>query len=163
MKIKNGNFKIYKINKDYLEYLSKLDKNVRQKYQRKYYGILVTRGNIDYCIPFTSKIKKRNSKLTIDIIDNNKIIAQLTLNNMIPVNSKVIELLDISKEKYKDYLNKEIRYLRNNKVKKKILEKSDNLFYVLNNSKHIDYEFFKHLCPNYKLLEKEAIKWLDNN
>lgn len=46
----------------YLEYLSKYDKNVRKKSNRKYYGILITKEKTDYCIPFTSKVKKRNPK-----------------------------------------------------------------------------------------------------
>ena len=61
----------------YLEYLSKYDKNVRKKSNRKYYGILITKEKTDYCIPFTSKVKKRNPKLTINIKNKKEVEKQL--------------------------------------------------------------------------------------
>ena len=67
MRIKEGKFSVYEIDPMYLEYLSKYDKNVRKKSNRKYYGILITKEKTDYCIPFTSKVKKKNPKLTINI------------------------------------------------------------------------------------------------
>ena len=159
MEIKNGQLMIYRVDKDYLKHLAQIDKNVRKKYERKYYGIIITNNNIDYCIPFTSRIKNRNGKLTINIQDKNVTIAQLTLNNMIPVKASVVELVDISKEKDKDYLNKEIRYLRRKEVKKIIIEKTENIFYVLSNESHDDYKFFKELCGNFKILEDECKRW----
>lgn len=127
MKIKNDELMVYKVNKDYLDYLSKIDKNVRQKDERKYYGIIVANNNKDYCIPFTCKIKKKNRKFTIDIKDENIVIAQLTLNNMIPVKESVVELIDLKKDKDKEYLKQEIRYLRKEEVKKNIIEKAQNM------------------------------------
>ena len=47
MRIKEGKFSVYEIDPMYLEYLSKYDKNVRKKSNRKYYGILMRRINID--------------------------------------------------------------------------------------------------------------------
>ena len=38
MRIKEGKFSVYEIDPMYLEYLSKYDKNVRKKSNRKYYG-----------------------------------------------------------------------------------------------------------------------------
>ena len=75
MRIKEGKFSVYEIDPMYLEYLSKYDKNVRKKSNRKYYGILITKEKTDYCIPFTSKVKKRNPKLTINI-KNKKMYQQ---------------------------------------------------------------------------------------
>ena len=43
MRIKEGKFSVYEIDPMYLEYLSKYDKNVRKKSNRKYYGILITK------------------------------------------------------------------------------------------------------------------------
>lgn len=164
MEIKDGQLIVYKVNNRYLNYLSKIDKNVRQKYERKYYGIIITNNGQDYCIPFTSKIKNRNKKLTINIKEDNnsKIIAQLTLNNMIPVYSSLVEIVDLNKDKDKDYLNKEIRYLRKEEVKKSIISKAENIFNVLSNKNHPDYIFFKSLCGNFKILEQECIKWMHN-
>ena len=160
MKIKNNQLMVYKVDKDYLNYLSKIDKNVRKKDERKYYGIIITNNGKDYCIPFTSKIKRRNAKLTINIIENKKIIAQLTLNNMIPVDNSIVELVNISNEKDKDYLNREIIFLRKKEVKQSIIDKASNLFLVLNNPKHTDYKFFKSLCGNFDILEQECINWI---
>lgn len=91
MRIKNEKLRIYEVDEKYLKYLGRYDKNVRTKSNRKYYGILITNNNIDYCIPFTSKVKKRNLKLTVNIKEKDNVIAQLTINNMIPVNSSVVK------------------------------------------------------------------------
>ncbi len=159
MKIKNGQLMVYQVDKNYLNYLASIDRNVRKKYQRKYYGIIITNNNIDYCVPFTSQIKKRSSKLTVDIKDGKKVIAQLTLNNMIPVKTSVVKLVDISNEKDKDYLNKELRYLRHNQIKTSIISKAENIFKVLENKEHVDYNFFRILCGDFTMLEEECDKW----
>ncbi len=97
MRIKEGKFSVYEIDPMYLEYLSKYDKNVRKKSNRKYYGILITKEKTDYCIPFTSKVKKKNPKLTINIKNKKEVIAQLTINNMIPVIDDVVHKVNIKK------------------------------------------------------------------
>lgn len=97
-KIKNDELSMYEISNDYIEYLRKFDLRVSMKGQRKFYGILVQNNNVDYYIPFTSKIdKKTNSKLTINIKEGRKIIAKLLLNNMIPVKEKNTKLVDVKK------------------------------------------------------------------
>ena len=101
MRIKEGKFSVYEIDPMYLEYLSKYDKNVRKKSNRKYYGILITKEKNDYCIPFTSKVKKRNPKLTINIKNKKEVIAQLTINNMIPVIDDVVHKVNIKNDKSK--------------------------------------------------------------
>ena len=161
MEIKNNELAVYMVNKEYLKHLSKIDKNVRQKDERKYYGIIVTNNKKDYCIPFTCKIKKRNKKLTINIREENTIIAQLTLNNMIPVKDSVVKLVDLKSDKDKEYLKEEIRYLRKEDVKKSILDKTENIFKVLSDEKHPDYSFFKCLCGDFKILEKECNNWTE--
>lgn len=98
MEIKNGQLFVYDISIDYRDYLRKYDKRVSMKEGRRFYGILVTRNGKDYCIPFTSKTKRRNSKLTINIRHNEKLIAQLLINNMIPVKDDVISIVDVSKD-----------------------------------------------------------------
>lgn len=112
MRIKEGKFSVYEIDPMYLEYLSKYDKNVRKKSNRKYYGILITKEKTDYCIPFTSKVKKRNPKLTINIKNKKEVIAQLTINNMIPVIDAVVHKVNIKNDKSKYYLYRELYFLR---------------------------------------------------
>lgn len=159
MKIKNEKLKVYKVNADYLNYLSQFDENVRKKSDRKYYGILVTKNNIDYCIPFTCQIKKRNHKLTMNIKNEGKIIAQLTINNMIPVNDEVIEIVDIAKDKDKYYLYAELEYLKQRKVINTLLMRADNVIKVMSNRSGKDYCFFRKLCCNYSLLEEKCRQW----
>lgn len=165
LEIKNGKLLLYMVDRKYLNHLSKIDKNVRFKADRKYYGIIVTNNNIDYCIPLTCKIRRRNEKLTINIKDskNENTIAQLTLNNMIPVHTSLVKLVDVDNDIDRNYLISELRYLRKPEVVNGILEKSQKMLDVLSNEKHHDYSFFKGLCGDFKMLEQECVEWIKNN
>ncbi len=159
LKIKNGHLMVYEVNCKYRKYLEQFENKVSQKDSRKFYGILIRKDKYEYCIPFTSKVKHRNSKLTINIKNKNKIIAQLLLNNMIPIKEDQIKLVDIEKEKYSDYLKSEIIYLSNKKVINEIINKTGNIFNVLSDNKNIDYKFFKKLCCNFDRLEEVYLKY----
>ncbi len=154
MEIKNGKLIVYDVKEDYRNYLRKFDEKVSLKFNRRFYGILVTENNIDYCIPFTCRVKRRNEKITIDIKHKNKIIAQLLINNMIPVSDKVINIVDVNNDKQKEFLNDEIIYLRNKQIINEILCKTSNVLKILKNKNHFDYEFFKNICCDYETLEK---------
>ncbi len=153
LKIKNGHLMIYEVNSEYRKYLEKFESKVSQKEGRKFYGIIIKKDEHEYCIPFTSKVKKRNSKLTINIKNKNKIIAQLLLNNMIPVTEEQTKLVEIEKEKYSDYLKSEIIYLTNKNVIEEIVIKTSNIFNVMKYKKHLDYNFFKNICCDFEKLE----------
>jgi hypothetical protein len=72
-KIKNENLKMYDVTEEYKDYLRKYDNRVSKKENRKFYGILVSKDNIDYYIPFTSKVNKNtSSKLTVNIKNGKK-------------------------------------------------------------------------------------------
>lgn len=135
MRIKEGKFSVYEIDPMYLEYLSKYDKNVRKKSNRKYYGILITKEKTDYCIPFTSKVKKRNPKLTINI----------------------------KNDKSKYYLYRELYFLRKYDVIQEILNKAEKVLNVLNDKNNIDFDFFKVVCCKFKLLEMKSNEWKNIN
>lgn len=135
MRIKEGKFSVYEIDPMYLEYLSKYDKNVRKKSNRKYYGILITKEKTDYCIPFTSKVKKKNPKLTINI----------------------------KNDKSKYYLYRELYFLRKYDVIQEILNKAEKVLNVLNDKNNIDFDFFKVVCCNFKLLEMKSNEWKNIN
>ena len=148
---------MYDISSQYLKFLSKYDKKVSLKDTRKFYGILVKKENIDYYIPFTSKIhKKTNSKLTINIKIQEKTIAKLLLNNMIPVNLEDAYIANITNSKYSSYYMNEIRYLRSKNIQQEIIKKVENIFKVLENTEHYDYAFFQKLCCNFSLLEQKC-------
>ena len=72
---------------------------------------------------------------------------------MIPVVEEQIKLVEIQKEKYADYLKSEIVYLTNKRVVEEIITKVLNIFDVLQNKKHIDYNFFKSICCDFTKLE----------
>lgn len=163
MRIKEGKFSVYEIDPMYLEYLSKYDKNVRKKSNRKYYGILITKEKTDYCIPFTSKVKKRNPKLTINIKNKKEVIAQLTINNMIPVIDDVVHKVNIKNDKSKYYLYRELYFLRKYDVIQEILNKAEKVLNVLNDKNNIDFDFFKVVYCNFKLLEMKSNEWKNIN
>lgn len=161
--IKNGKLMMYDIEKEYKDYLRKYDEKVSLKENRKFYGVLVSNGKVDYYVPFTSKVEKRtSSKLTINVKDKNQVIAKLLLNNMIPVNMENAKLVDVEKEIYKDYYNKEISYLHNQKIKDEMIRKINNMYSVLENETAQDYPFFKKLCCDFKLLEEKCKEWRKN-
>lgn len=155
IKVKNGHLFIYEVNSEYRHYLEHFESKVSQKDNRKFYGILIKKDKYEYCIPFTSKVKHRNSKLTISIKNKNKVIAQLLLNNMIPVTENTITLVRIEDEKYIDYLKSEIIYLNNKRVINEIIKKVESMFRVLEDNQHKDYTFYKSICCNFSVLEKE--------
>lgn len=163
MRIKEGKFSVYEIDPMYLEYLSKYDKNVRKKSNRKYYGILITKEKTDYCIPFTSKVKKKNPKLTINIKNKKEVIAQLTINNMIPVIDDVVHKVNIKNDKSKYYLYRELYFLRKYDVIQEILNKAEKVLNVLNDKNNIDFDFFKVVCCKFKLLEMKSNEWKNIN
>lgn len=162
LKIKNGHLMVYEVDSKYRKYLEQFDNRVSQKNSRKFYGIIIKKDKFDYCIPFTSKVKHRNSKLTINIRNKKKIIAQLLLNNMIPINDNNIKLVDVEKEKYADYLKSEIIYLNNLKVSKEIIKKAQNMFNVLENKNNKDFEFYRSICCDFNKLEKIYRKYKQN-
>lgn len=155
--IKNDELSMYEINNEYIEYLRKFDKRVSMKGERKFYGILVQSNNVDYYIPFTSKVnKKTNSKLTINIKDRGNNIAKLLLNNMIPVKEDNTKLVDVKTHVQGTYFESELRYLRTKKVREELLRKINNIFDVLNDETDTDYKFFKNICCDFKILEKKC-------
>ena len=156
MKIKDGKLFMYNVDEKYREYLRNFDAKVSFENNRKFYGILITENNIDYCIPFTSQVKKKNSKLTINIKNKNKIIAQLLINNMIPVNDNVVRKVIINNEKQKDFFNNEIIYLRNKEVLNEIILKTSNVINVIKDKSSYDYIFFKKICCDFILLEQKC-------
>ena len=160
MEIKNGKLIVYDVDNDYRNYLRKYEPRVSMKEERRFYGILVTNNGIDYCIPFTCKIKKRSTKLTINIRNKGGIIAQLLINNMIPVKEEVISIVDVKNDKQKEYLNNEIIYLRKETIINEILEKTEKVLKILEDEKHSDYQFFKQICCDYQLLEQKCQEYI---
>lgn len=155
--------RMYEISEEYKKYLRKFDSKVSMKENRKFYGIIINANEVDYYVPFTSKVNKNtNRKLTVEIFNNKTIIAKLLLNNMIPVNIKDSAIVDVNKSKHKVYYQNELRYLRSTKVKEELLKKIDYIFNVLEDNKHKDYDFFREICCDFKLLEKKCEEYYNS-
>ena len=159
LKIKNGHLMVYEVYSEYRKYLEQFENKVSQKDNRKFYGVIIKKDKYEYCIPLTSKVKNRNPKLTINIKNKNKVIAQLLLNNMIPVKEEYIKLVDIENEKYSDYLKSEIIYLSNKRVIDEIISKVVNIFNVMEDKENYDHMFFENLCCDFDKLEKIYMKY----
>lgn len=91
----------------YMRELSKVDHNVlstlpeQGKANRPFVGVVIVRGNKQYCVPLSSpKPKHKHMKADRDfskIVDRHgKLIGVLNFNNMIPVKNSVIIDLDLS-------------------------------------------------------------------
>lgn len=78
---------------------------------------------------------------------------------MIPVKESVINIVDISNDKDKNYLNKEVAFLRKENNMVNLLKKAQYIQEVLFNPKSYDYNFFKKLCGNFELLEDKCIEY----
>ena len=159
MKLKDDRLILYTVDDSYLQYLCRFDNNVRLKLDRKYTGILISDNGTDYCVPLTCKVKNRNPKLTINIKHNKETIAQLTINNMVPVTNELIHIVDIKNSKDKDYLNNEIAFLRKQQVLDSVISKAENAIYVIHNPNNFDHDFFKKLCANYAFLENKCLEY----
>lgn len=147
----------YKIDTDYLKKLRAKDSRVSLKNNRAFVGVLIEINKQDYCIPLTSTVvptsgKKRNPMVTVNVFDDeNKIIACLLLNNMIPVKTEVCERIDFNllPEDKKRYHIEEYIYISQN---------YDNIFRKANSiyNYRIDGKnpFLNSVCCDYKLLEE---------
>ena len=118
--------KFYRVDTNYLNNLRLIDNRVplnkeyigSSKKTRPYIGIMLVVDGIDYLVPLTSKTNKRSTYVNMPIFDkNNKKIAYLLINNMVPVpescrtsiNMDGIRSIDPA---YHDLLLNEINYLR---------------------------------------------------
>ena len=118
--------KFYKVDTNYLNELRKIDNRVpfnkeyvgSSKKTRPYIGIMLVVDGVDYLVPLTSKTNKRSTYINIPIFDkNNKKIAYLLINNMVPVPESCRTLIDMDgvlsiDPAYHDLLLNEINYLR---------------------------------------------------
>lgn len=166
-------FKLYSIKDDYINYLrSNVSRHVfsntepHYKHTRKYIGAVITVGKYNYYIPMSSPKDtdyfvdnfgvKRIRKSIIPIIrmiekdkDGNKeLLGTLKLSSMIPVPDDELIKYDPDKEtdgKYKDIIQKEIRFITRNKIK------------ILNNANVL----YKQKCEEEKYTENYLRSTLD--
>lgn len=122
-----SHIKFYHIKEDYVNYLlpcaPHLFYNRREggRQERKYIGIVLRIGCMDYFAPLSSfKAKHAGMRDSLDLIKV-KSYAVINLNNMFPVPEGQYEYVDIARvedEKYRDLLRAEYRYIK--RVQEKI-------------------------------------------
>lgn len=165
--------KVVNIDNKYIDYLGKYDKYIMRNdeknyiHERKYIGVIISKGKLDYFIPLSSPDKKddyingkirKSSMVCIRIIDGDRLLGTLRLNSMIPVHNKnVILEYKISEEKdikYRRLVEKEIRFILKNK--NDIIKKAKKLYSLKVKKANI-------LCLNFvcdfELLEKKALEY----
>ena len=158
-KLMNEEFMIYDVDYEYRKYLYNYDNRVNLKANRRYTGLIIILDHYKYFVPLTSHPlrndgKKRNSKTTVEIYDEqNELIAALLINNMIPVPDNCFELVDIPNDKDKDYLNSEYIYIRRSDVKKEIMYKAEKAYRQV--KLHQD-AFMNRFCCDFNLLERKC-------
>ena len=110
--MKKEKLRWYIADKEYVNYLRKFDKKVENiEYNSKlkpYIGILININNFNYYVPISSA-KEKHYKIKegmdfVKIIQNDKIIGVLNINNMIPItDSNVKELKYKDIEEYREF------------------------------------------------------------
>jgi protein AbiQ len=170
--MKENKLKWYIADKEYVNYLRQFDKKVENiDYNTKlkpYIGILITINEFNYYVPISSAKEKhykiREGMDFIKIMQDDKIVGVLNLNNMIPIsddNVKALKYKDI--ENYREFINSKEKTLYisflsfeldliNNKV-----EKIKNSAIKLYNEKlkNPNSNVSKRCC-DFKLLEEKS-------
>lgn len=143
-----------------------VDYRVSVKYNnRAFVGIITTIGTQKYVIPLTSQTtqerkkegkNKRNGKFTAFVTESSGVeIANILLNNMIPVFDGVITPLNIDPT-VDTYESNEIRYIR--KHWDAIQTKAKKVYDTRYDTNSHDYGFFAKTCCDFKKLEAECAK-----
>ncbi len=146
--------KLYIIEDDYIEYLSKYDSLIalNKSKTRPYVGIVLKINNISYFAPLYSPKQKhstyKNNPSFIKI--NNGKLGIIRFSTMIPVPEECIELLNIEEQekKYRILLNEQIIFINHNK--KKIQQKANNTYYGVTKGTN---KFLMNISCDFKLLE----------
>lgn len=164
---------LYTIDIKYIRELHKVDDNVPSvspqigKQHRLFLGIIVILNSKKYCIPLASAKKKHSEmKERADFIKiyntNNKLIAVLNINYMIPVDDKQITLYNINYsdddnsywKQYKSLCRAELNWCRRNE--KLIRDKAISLYTMYIRDDNFSA---KSRCLNFPKLEEACIKY----
>lgn len=157
--------KFYNIKDEYIDYLRQFDNNVMKNkhsnFNRPYVGVLVIINDLLYYAPMTSpKPKHLKMNNTIDFFKiNNGKYGAINLNNMIPVNNNLIDIVDIKSirkydVKYSQMLNNQYIWLNDNNNANIIIKRANKLYELYKNNKlNVN---IKNRCCNFILLEQKA-------
>ena len=181
---------IYDVKLKYIRDLQDVDSNVMSqspqiaKSTRIYVGVIIMLNGQSYCIPFSSgtkakfQIKNKNPDMIkipdLQRKDENgayKTLAVLNINNMIPVNETVIEMIDIHNystdtvavRNRKALMQKEIRWCRENADL--IVRRAQKVYYMVTEQPQKNINLTRRCCDFKKLeavLERRLAKVQSN-
>jgi len=182
----NKEFNFYSVDLKYIRELAKYDDNVmsispqRGKSTRPFLGVVTIVNNKRYCIPLTSpkaKFTNRPSKIDfIKIFDDSvkdkhgasKVIGVLNINNMIPIDTKVIRVKNlkindndsINLKKRKHLLLDQLKWCRENT--EKIVNKANKVYISVTQSPKSNRDLTRRCC-DFKKLEEVSDRYLHKN
>ena len=168
---------LYTVDMKYIRNLSSKDSNVPSvspqinKDSRPLVGILIMMNGRQYCAPLSSP-KSKHSKMKngidfLKIIDKkSKLIGVVNFNNMIPVDERVVELVELkikmtdnaSMQYYKGLLNDQLDWCNDNI--ERIQNKAQKLYEIVNNPRHSTSSQLLKRCCKFKILERELDKYI---
>ena len=159
--------KFYIVSDAYIAHLKSIDSKVPDNYagQRPYIGILLEVNGHQYLAPLTSHKPKHDAmqtstptifKLHEKGVETNK-LGMIQLNNMIPVTSADVVLLDIAAQplKYQRMLSLQLAFIKSNQDK--IKEKASKLYELVTAKKH---KFFCSISCDFTALEAACARFV---
>ena len=158
--------KLYNIREEYIDYLRTIDEKVPQNKgeKRPFVGIVFSIDRHTYFAPLSSpKPKHQRMKNALDFHKIDKSYGVINFNNMIPVPSSQLLLIDISgitNATYKTLLQNQHRYIKQNQ---EVLEKKARNLYNLSCRDIHELSAFqlkvKGRCVDFKKIQKEYINF----
>ncbi len=153
--------KLALINKDYCDYLRKFDNRVpynhNNKKLRPFVGILFSVNELLYFAPLSSP-KPKHSKMydTIDFLRlNNGDLGAINYNNMLPVKSSNITIINTNDKNdinYSNLLKSQVYWLNRNY--NLVITRAKALYFDYTNN-NLPENIMKRCC-NFKLLEEKC-------
>ena len=174
--MKSNKLGLYTMDINYVAELAKADRMVmsvspqQHKERRPFVGIVVICNNKEYCIPMTSPKPKhanmKNDKDFLKIIDKNgKLLGAMNLNNMIPIDKRLIKIINpnpLSTDTpqdtaYKNLLKDQLNWCNANQVM--ITQKANKLYKIITETPEKIPKLTKRCC-DFKKLEVALEKYL---
>ncbi len=167
--------KWYIADKDYISYLKKYDDKVENiNYSAKlkpYIGIVVNINEFNYYVPISSA-KSKHYKIKegmdfIKIMQADKIIGVLNLNNMVPILNEKIQILNYREiDKYREFETEKEKRLyisflsfELNLINQKVEKIRKNATKLYNEKINNPNSNISKRCCNFKLLEEKCVEY----
>lgn len=167
--------KWYIADKDYISYLKQYDDKVENiNYSAKlkpYIGIVVNINEFNYYVPISSaKLKHYKIKEGMDfikIMQADKIIGVLNLNNMVPILNEKIQILNYREiDKYREFETEKEKRLyisflsfELNLINQKVEKIRKNATKLYNEKINNPNSNISKRCCNFKLLEEKCVEY----